>query len=205
MRGRVGINKTGRGMRGGRVRSVFAAFLLLCAGCGQAQPIPGPSEPTRAPVTGAPAWTDAVQATATSEPVTPSQPTAASVPASPSGDEVLPNAGAEPTEAAAQSSHVSNETFDPADDCLHDAESLPSDITPNSSSTSSAEVGQSETGASNPSEALVSIYEYEPELPISSCLGPSNAPSSTRAIVVSVTDAVNHPIKLTKPSLGVVS
>ena len=44
-----------------------------------------------------------------------------------------------------------------------------------------------------------------PELPISSCLGPSNAPSSTRAIVVSVTDAVNHPIKLTKPSLGVVS
>ena len=46
---------------------------------------------------------------------------------------------------------------------------------------------------------------FEPELPISSCLGPSNAPSSTRAIVVSVTDAVNHPIKLTKPSLGVVS
>ena len=44
-----------------------------------------------------------------------------------------------------------------------------------------------------------------PELPISSCLGPSNAPSSTRAIVVSLTDAVNHPIKLTKPSLGVVS
>ena len=34
---------------------------------------------------------------------------------------------------------------------------------------------------------------------------PSNAPSSTRAIVVSLTDAVNHPIKLTKPSLGVVS
>ncbi len=46
---------------------------------------------------------------------------------------------------------------------------------------------------------------FEPELPISSCLGPSNAPSSTRAIVVSVTDAVNHPIKRTKPSLGVVS
>ena len=45
----------------------------------------------------------------------------------------------------------------------------------------------------------------EPELPISSCLDPSNAPSSTRAIVVSLTDAVNHPIKLTKPSLGVVS
>ena len=45
----------------------------------------------------------------------------------------------------------------------------------------------------------------QPELPISSCLGPSNAPSSTRAIVVSLTDAVNHPIKLTKPSLGVVS
>ena len=44
-----------------------------------------------------------------------------------------------------------------------------------------------------------------PESPISSCLDPSNAPSSTRAIVVSLTDAVNHPIKLTKPSLGVVS
>ena len=47
--------------------------------------------------------------------------------------------------------------------------------------------------------------EGKPELPISSCLDPSNAPSSTRAIVVSLTDAVNHPIKLTKPSLGVVS
>ena len=45
----------------------------------------------------------------------------------------------------------------------------------------------------------------QPELPIPSCLDPSNAPSSTRAIVVSLTDAVNHPIKLTKPSLGVVS
>ena len=45
----------------------------------------------------------------------------------------------------------------------------------------------------------------KPELPISSCLDPSNAPSSTRAIVVSLTDAVNHPIKLTNPSLGVVS
>ena len=45
----------------------------------------------------------------------------------------------------------------------------------------------------------------KPELPISSCLDPSNAPSSTRAIVVSLTDAVNHPIELTKPSLGVVS
>ena len=49
------------------------------------------------------------------------------------------------------------------------------------------------------------LTRIQPELPISSCLGPSNAPSSTRAIVVSVTDAVNHPIKLTKPSLGVVS
>ena len=49
------------------------------------------------------------------------------------------------------------------------------------------------------------VKRPEPELPISSCLGPSNAPSSTRAIVVSRTDAVNHPIKLTKPSLGVVS
>ena len=49
------------------------------------------------------------------------------------------------------------------------------------------------------------VEAVHPELPISSCLGPSNAPSSTRAIVVSLTDAVNHPIKLTKPSLGVVS
>ena len=85
-----------------------------------------------------------------------------SAPASPSGDEVLFNAGAEPTEAAGQSSHVSDEPFDPADDCPDDAESLRSEITPNSPSTSSAEAGQSETGASNPSEVLVSIYKYEP-------------------------------------------
>ena len=52
---------------------------------------------------------------------------------------------------------------------------------------------------------IVGWQGTDPELPISSCLGPSNAPSSTRAIVVSRTDAVNHPIKLTKPSLGVVS
>ena len=57
---------------------------------------------------------------------------------------------------------------------------------------------------SQPNAVWVSDITY-PELPISSCLGPSNAPSSTRAIVVSLTDAVNHPIKLTKPSLGVVS
>ena len=62
------------------------------------------------------------------------------------------------------------------------------------------------TAGKNP--RLVWFEQWEgnqPELPISSCLGPSNAPSSTRAIVVSVTDAVNHPIKLTEPSLGVVS
>ena len=53
--------------------------------------------------------------------------------------------------------------------------------------------------------ASVMSVTSNPELPISSCLDPSNAPSSTRAIVVSLTDAVNHPIKLTKPSLGVVS
>ena len=54
---------------------------------------------------------------------------------------------------------------------------------------------------------IINVYSitYKPESPISSCLDPSNAPSSTRAIVVSLTDAVNHPIKLTKPSLGVVS
>ena len=45
----------------------------------------------------------------------------------------------------------------------------------------------------------------KPELPISNRLDPSNAPSSTRAIVVFLMNAVNHPIKLTKPSLGVVS
>ena len=54
-------------------------------------------------------------------------------------------------------------------------------------------------------ERLRASQVLQPELPISSCLDPSNAPSSTRAIVVSLTDAVNHPIKLTKPSLGVVS
>ena len=46
---------------------------------------------------------------------------------------------------------------------------------------------------------------YEPELPISNRLDPSKVPSSTRAIVVSLTDAVNHPIERTKPSVGVVS
>ena len=54
------------------------------------------------------------------------------------------------------------------------------------------------------SDAAIADFSH-PELPISSCLDPSNAPSSTRAIVVSLTDAVNHPVKLTKPSLGVVS
>ena len=43
------------------------------------------------------------------------------------------------------------------------------------------------------------LDRFQPELPISSCLGPSKVPSSTRAIVVSLTDAVNHPIKLTEP------
>ena len=43
---------------------------------------------------------------------------------------------------------------------------------------------------------------FNPEFPISSCLGPSNLPSSTRAAVVSLTDAVNLPVKLTKPSGG---
>ena len=60
---------------------------------------------------------------------------------------------------------------------------------------------------STPSNGSVAItgagttvtYTPKPELPISSCLGPSKVPSSTRAIVVSLTDAVNHPIKLTEP------
>ena len=46
---------------------------------------------------------------------------------------------------------------------------------------------------------------YEPELPISNRLGPSNAPSSTRAILVLLMNAVNHPIERTKPSVGVVN
>ena len=46
-------------------------------------------------------------------------------------------------------------------------------------------------------------YTIKPEFPISSRLDPGNAPSSTRAMVVSLTNAVNDPIKLTKPSLGV--
>ena len=43
------------------------------------------------------------------------------------------------------------------------------------------------------------------ELPMSGCLDPSNAPSSTRAILESLTNAVNHQIKLTRPSVAVVN
>lgn len=39
-----------------------------------------------------------------------------------------------------------------------------------------------------------------PGFPISDCLGPSNAPCSTRAMVVSLTNAVNHPIILPRSS-----
>ena len=46
---------------------------------------------------------------------------------------------------------------------------------------------------------------FKPELPISNRLGPSKVPSSTRAILVLLTDAVNHPIERTEPSVGVVS
>ena len=45
----------------------------------------------------------------------------------------------------------------------------------------------------------------EPELPISNRLDPSKVPSSTRAILVLLMNAVNHPIERTKPSVGVVS
>ena len=45
----------------------------------------------------------------------------------------------------------------------------------------------------------------KPEVPVSSCLGPSTSPSSTRAMEVSLTSAVNRPIKLTIPTLGVAS
>ena len=45
----------------------------------------------------------------------------------------------------------------------------------------------------------------KPEFPISKCLGANKVPSSTRAMVVSLTDAVNHPIKLTRPSVDVVN
>ena len=50
---------------------------------------------------------------------------------------------------------------------------------------------------------LVVIMDwFSPTFPISSCLDPGNAPSSTRAIVVLLTNAVKRPIKLTKPSGG---
>ena len=45
----------------------------------------------------------------------------------------------------------------------------------------------------------------KPELPISNRLDQGNAPSSTRAIVVLLTNAVNLPIKLTNPSSGVLN
>jgi hypothetical protein len=41
--------------------------------------------------------------------------------------------------------------------------------------------------------------------PISDCQGPGNAPSSTKAMVVSLTNAVNLPIRLTEPSVGFVN
>ena len=50
-----------------------------------------------------------------------------------------------------------------------------------------------------------SLEPSKPEFPISECLDPSDARSSTRAMVVSLTNAVNHPIKLTKPCGGVVN
>ena len=43
---------------------------------------------------------------------------------------------------------------------------------------------------------------FNPEFPISTCLDPSDAPSSARAIVVSLADAVKLAIKLTRPSGG---
>ena len=46
---------------------------------------------------------------------------------------------------------------------------------------------------------------FYPELPISNRLDPSKVPSSTRAILVLLMNAVNHPIERTKPSVGVVS
>ena len=49
------------------------------------------------------------------------------------------------------------------------------------------------------------LLRGKPEIPISSCLDPSGALSSTRAIVVLLTNAVNLPIKLTKPSVVVVN
>ena len=49
------------------------------------------------------------------------------------------------------------------------------------------------------------VYRLQPEFPIPSCLDPNTSPSSTRAMVVSLTNAVNHPIKLTKPSVVVVN
>ena len=43
---------------------------------------------------------------------------------------------------------------------------------------------------------LEQLAAYDPEFLISGCLGPSNAPCSTRAIAVSLINAVNLPIYL---------
>ena len=55
----------------------------------------------------------------------------------------------------------------------------------------------------SPIVVLTQIHQAKQEFPVSSCLDANTSPSSTRAMVVSLSNAVNHAIKLTKPS-GVV-
>ncbi len=60
-------------------------------------------------------------------------------------------------------------------------------------------------GADLIQQAVDRSRRLHPEFPVSSCLDPGYSPSSTRAIVVLLTNAVNLPIKLTNPSGGVVN
>lgn len=48
------------------------------------------------------------------------------------------------------------------------------------------------------------LKQSKPEFPISNCMGATKVRSSTRAMVVSRTNAVNHPVEFTRPSFGVV-
>ena len=46
------------------------------------------------------------------------------------------------------------------------------------------------------------VQVCQPEFPISSYLDPGNTPSSTRVMVLSIQNAINCPIKLTRPLGG---
>ena len=74
----------------------------------------------------------------------------------------------------------------------------PDDTTSPTASTTSTP----NTNTFRASIAILPIVLLTPNRP---CLDPSNVPSSTRPILVSLTNAVNHPIKFTKSSVGVVN